>query len=215
MSDSFILKDCTLSVKATGISVASIRELRDTLIHIPSSSIYYHFWGERLRPSFIHPEYHNDFAKWAHYSLHDNYLSERLGIIDPTDYHDIEELRQVLVDIIEERLDEMDYIFWSKKEIKFFFLESNIIVFDRNITLKHPSELKSVIANLPPSAIFYHFIDARRRTADHTDDFTSWLKSFGEEFSDLISKIKHVDPYFRTLTEIRQKLAEIFNAAFA
>lgn len=215
MTEAFILKDCTLAVKATGEFVASIKELHDALKHVSTNSIYYHFWGERLRPSFVHPEYHNDFAKWAHFSLHDNILSERLGIIDPTEYNSIEELRSVLLDIIEERLDEVEYLVWSKKENKFFFLESNVIVFNGNVSVKHPSELKKIIPTLSPSAIFYHFIDARIRTPDSSDDFSTWLLSFGEEFSELISNIKHVDPYFRTLTEIRQKLTEIFNAAFA
>lgn len=215
MPEPFILKDCTLAVCATGESANSIKELRDTLEKIHPGSIYYHFWGERLRPSFVHPEYHNDFARWAHFSLNDNVLSERLGIVDPTEFSDNEELRKVLIEIIEERLDEIEYIFWSKKGSRFHFLRSIIIVFDTTLSVSHPSELKGIIPALPPTALYYHFIDARNRTQERTDDFSVWLKSFNGEFEELISKVQHIDPYFLTLTEVRQKLSEILNEQFS
>jgi hypothetical protein len=60
--------------------------------------IYHHFWGTLLRAQFADREYSNDFATWCHRSLHDTAVAERLAVIDPADYSDLEELRQALAD---------------------------------------------------------------------------------------------------------------------
>ncbi len=211
MSNSFDVKDSNLSLRTTGEIAASLLEFKDLLYQIPISSLYYHFWGRRLRISFIHPEYHNDFAEWAHFGLHDEILAERLTIIDPTEYPDCEQLRKQVIDVIEDRLEEIEYILWSRKEYKFHFLQSILIVYDLGIKITSPVELKNIISKLPLTSIFYHFIDARARTVDGSDDFSFWLLGFDNKFTDLIKKIKLIDPYFLLLSEIKQKLTELFN----
>ncbi len=211
MSNPFDVKDCNLSLRTTGAIAESLIEFKDLLCQIPASSLHYHFWGRRLRLSFVHPEYHNDFAEWAHFGLRDEILAERLTIIDPTEYSDIEELRKQVIDIVEERLEEVEYILWRRKEYKFHFLQSIIIVYNLGITTQTPSDLKSIVPKLSNTSIFYHFIDARRRTPNGIDDFSSWLLSFGDEFVELVKKIKLIDPYFLLLSEIKQKLVSLFN----
>ncbi len=205
----FHVKDCNLALIATGEVAESLIELRDLLYRIPSSSLYYHFWGARLRTSFI--QYHNDFARWAHFGLNDDILTERLSIIDPTEYPDLEDLRIVVVDILEDRLEEVQLITWSRNESKFHFLRSIIIVYDSGYSISVPSDLKEIIPKFTPSSIFYHFIDAKRRTSDKSDDFSLWLSSFDQKFTELIKKIKLIDSYFLSLTEIKQQLADLFN----
>ncbi|MHC4608474.1 MAG: DUF5752 family protein, partial [Planctomycetota bacterium] len=42
------------------------------------------------------------------------------------------------------------------------------------------------------------------------DDFRAWLAGWGEEHKNLGSALSEVDPYFSSLTEIRQELSWIF-----
>lgn len=212
-SDPFLVKDCALAVIATGESAASLLEFRHKLASIHQGCIYFHFWGGRLRPQFSHPEYHNDFAGWAHNSLHDNYLAERLSIIDPTEYNDLEDLRQVLIDVIEERLDEVA-IDISKKEDQFRFVRSKTIVFDTPYKFSHPTELLCVLPSFTTSSIFYHFIDARRRTEKGINDLSVWLGNF-PEYQSLIDKINGIDPYFASLAEIRSEAIKVITESFA
>lgn len=211
MNPPFEAKDCSLSLIATGEVAESLLQLKDLLYRVPANSLYYHFWGGRLRVSFVHPEYHNDFALWSHFGLHDEILTERLAIIDPTEYRDYEELRKKIIDVLEERLDELKYMLWSRDEYKFHFLRSAIIVYDIGIKVLQPPEFKNIISKLPLTSIFYHFIDARRRTLNGSDDFSFWLSGFNNQFIDLIQKIKQIDSYFLSLSEIKQKLTELFN----
>ena len=93
----FVVRDCALIGLATGKRAQNLRELRDCLETITPGSIYYHFWGGRLRSRFDDPEFNNDFAAWARHALHDWVLAERLAVIDPTAAADLEELRRDLI----------------------------------------------------------------------------------------------------------------------
>jgi len=210
----FIAKDCALVGIATGMRAQNLRELRDHLSRIHSGSIDYHFWGALLRPRFDDPEYNNDFAVWCHYALHDDPLAERLAVIDPTDFEDLEALRQELIEVIEERLEEIERIPWSDRDRQFTFLRSQIVVFDTGIQIARPEDLVEVIPRLPVGSIFYHFIDARRREPIRIDDFRVWLEGFAGTYANLQDRLAAVDPFFVTLTDLRQQLATVFEDYF-
>ncbi len=210
----FSIKDCALVAIATGNKAQNLRELHTSIQTIDPGSIYYHFWGGLLRPRFDDPEYNNDFAAWARHGLHDFVLAERLSVIDPTDFKDTESLRQELLEIIEDRLDELHLIPWSKIDQQFYFIRSQIVVFDISHELKDPRELSIILPNLSVGSVFYHFIDARRRTPNNLNDFCAWLSGFGDKYKILCKELCAVDPYFITLTELRQQLALIFSRYF-
>lgn len=210
----FAVKDCALAAIATGKRAQNLKELRNTLQTIDPGSIYYHFWGTLLRPIFEDPEYNNDFASWIRHGLHDAHLAERLSVVDPTDYKGLEELRQKLLDIIDERLDESEFLPWSKPDNQFYFIRSQIVVFDTHQVLHEPRELATVVPSMSAGSIFYHFIDARRRTWNNLDDLRAWLEGFADKHVDLCDRLAEVDPFFPTLTELRSQLAAVFEGYF-
>ncbi len=210
MLDPFAVKDCALIAVANGERAHNLRELRDRLETTRSGCIYYHFWGGLLRPNFDDLEYQNDFAVWSYHGLHDRFLAERLALVDPTDFDDMEDLRRELIEIIEERLDENELVPWAAAQQQFHFIRSQIVVFDTRMRINRPEELKEQIPQLTVSSVFYHFVDARRRTASRNDDFSEWLKGFGNSYEQLLKQIAALDPYFKSLTELRAQLGEIF-----
>jgi len=210
----FEIKDCALASLATGKKAQNLKELNKTIGDVDQGSLYYHFWGGLLQPRFDDPEYNNDFASWVRHTLHDKVLAERLGMIDPTEYPDLEELRERLHDIIEERLDEVEYLSWCKIDEQFHFIKSQIVVFDTNRLITKPAELVESIPKMTSSSIFYHFIDARRRTFGHIDDFSSWLYGFESEYEDLIHDLSTIDPFFSSLTELRSQLSSMVGDFF-
>jgi len=110
-----------------------------------------------LRSAFDEPEYQNDFAAWAWRSLHDSRLAERLAIVDPSHHQqDIEGLRQELIDVIDERLSESEYVPWARSGQRFKFTRSQIVVFDTGIRIAHPREMADRIARMSLGSIFYH-----------------------------------------------------------
>jgi hypothetical protein len=215
MPEPFILRGCALLAIATGRRAQTLRELRDHLQSADPACVYYHFWGDMLRPSFDEPEFSNDFASWARHGLHDHRLAERLGVIDPTDFSDLEELRQEVVDVIEERLDEGESVPWARADQQFHFLRSQIVIFNLKTRVRKPNRLADIIPKMSAGSIFYHFIDARRRTDYNLDDFRAWLWGFGDEYRPLIDEIALLDPYFSSIAELRSSLARIFKDYFS
>ena len=123
----------------------------------------------------------------------------------------IDGLRQELLDVIEERLAESELVVWAHPGQRFKFIRSQILVFDTGTRINAPSEMAEQIALMSRGSIFYHFIDARRRTDSGRSDFTEWLAAFDDAAcTELIRRINAIDPWFTTLTALRQELASVF-----
>ena len=135
----FAIKDCALAIIATGRRAQTLRELRNVMRDVHPGSIYHHFWGTLLRPQPSDREYNNDFATWCHQSLHDAPAAERLAVIDPADFSDMEDLRQELIEVIDERLDETELMLFTRADQQFHFARSIIVVFDTHRVLAHPA----------------------------------------------------------------------------
>ncbi|MDZ7859874.1 MAG: DUF5752 family protein [Candidatus Krumholzibacteriota bacterium] len=210
----FEIKDCALASLATGKKSQNLKELNRNIGEVESGSLYYHFWGNLLQPRFDDPEYNNDFASWIRHTLHDKVLAEQIGIIDPTEYPDLEKLRERLLEIIEARLDELQHFAWCKIDEQFHFITSQIVVFDTNKTIYKAGDLVDAIPNMTSSSIFYHFIDSRRRTYGNIDDFSTWLYGFEGKYDELIHLLSNIDPFFSSLTELRSQLANIVKNYF-
>lgn len=211
----FAIKDCALIAIATGRRASTLKELRDILLPVDAESIYYHFWGGLLHPRFEEREYNNDFAAWAWYELHDPVLAERLAVVDPTEFESLEDLRQELVETIEERLDEKEYLHWQFAASPFEFIRSQIVVFDTRKRAATPEDLAVLLPDVSASSFFYHFIDARRRLEHHGDDFSFWLSSWGSRYQDLCASLAAIDPYFGSLPQLKAKLVAIFQEHLA
>lgn len=211
---SFLVKDCALIALATGRSASRLEQLRDELAQVDLSSVYHHFWGGLLQARFEEREYNNDFASWVRHALHDSVLAERLAVLDPRYFHDIDELRWQVIELIEARLDESEHLASVRASYSFEFVSSRIVVFDTHRRLTEPADLKSIMLELSTSSIFYHFIDARRRTPTGRDDFSDWLGGFGAGYASLQREIAVLDPYFGSLFELRAQLGALLSRYF-
>jgi hypothetical protein len=213
-STPFAVQDCALITIASGTKAQNLREFREGLEKVSEGSLYHHFWGRLLRPQFDEPEYNNDFASWAYRGLHDKKLAEQLSMVIPTDFEDLESLRQEVLEVVEQRLDASELVPWARADQQFHFLHSQVVVFDTGLRFDKPEDIVSYIPSLSTGSIYYHFIDARSRTAENNDDFSSWLRGFGEEYQPLLNRLRSVDPYFSSLKEIRQIVMRIFQHFF-
>lgn len=201
-----VIKDYTLTGLATGYEAQSLRELRDRLETVSAESLHYHIWGRLLRPVYEEGEYNNDFADWAHRSLRDPVLAERLALIDPVDLRDIESLRAELVEIVEVRLEEWRGTPRKWPDEAFHFIQGQMVVYDTHIRVEEPSALGDTLRVLSPSSIYYHFVDARHRSEVGMDDFQAWVSHFGKEYLPLCEALADVDRYFVSLPELREQL---------
>lgn len=205
----FVVKDCAVTALATGADAWTLRELRDRLARIPDGSLYYHFQGRRLRPVFEAREFNNDLADWSAFSLRDRVLAERLALLDPADYEGIPDLREELIDLVEERIAELGRPGAVTAAEPFYFIEAQIVVFDTHRRIGTPAELGEHCGRLSRGSVYYHMVDARYRNPDGRDDFQLWLAGFGSGCEALAARISQIDVYFSTLVELRDRLTEL------
>jgi hypothetical protein len=204
----FEVKDCALLMKMSGLAPAmNLRELRDRIAACGENVLYHHFCETTLRPTFDDPDYRNDFAVWARVYMRDRVLAERLGIIDPYTFDTMEELRAVVLDIIDDRLGEVTMIPWVRPGDEFIFREAITVIFDTGERIRNPRELPSAILRMTDGSIYYHFLEALRRPPVGKDDFSVWLLGGGEEYGQLIRSLGDIDFYFYSLARLRKELA--------
>jgi hypothetical protein len=212
----FTVMDCAVLARTTGLDVQSLRELRDALLKVEPESIYYHFWGGLMRPTFDDPEYMNDFAVWVGREVRDRTLAERLAMIDLIDQPTIEDLREELLEVIEGRLDELDHPLWVGRDRQFSFLAAEITVIPTSITIEAPETLADVVDRFSPGSLFYHFVDARRRRDDGLDDLRAWLTGFDDDrYRPLSDQLAAVDPFQGSLARLSDQVCHAVRRGLA
>ncbi len=167
--------------------------------------LFHHFCETLLSPTFDDPEYRNDFALWADKELADPVLAERLGIINPYEYDTMNDLRVDLIDILEERLSEVQMIPWAKREHEFIFLKAISVVFDTGIDITSPWDLIHAIPEMNQGSIYFHLVEARWRVPEKKDDFTAWLKGWGKVGEPYIKALAAIDMSYLSLNELRKE----------
>lgn len=203
----FNINDCTLITRMAGIRTAmNLRELEERLTICPVECLFHHFCETVIRPTFDNPDYPNDFAYWVGHHLRDRELAERLAIINPYKLSSFEELRTVLIDVIQERLSEIDYIPWAPPGGEFKFLQAVTVVFNTGYQLVAPIDLHRQLPQMSLGSIYYHFVEARRRTENGLDDFSVWLADFADDAAPLLQALSEIDFYFLSLPELKQLL---------
>lgn len=196
---------------ATGIRAQTLRELYAGLTRVPDSSVYFHFWGRMVRPHISESEFNNDFASWVNSSLRDFKLAEALSAINPVKFQNFDDIRKVVLNILDKRLENEDFLSWKKSDRDFHFLACRKLMFETGRQTLSLEEFPTAVKHTSRESFFYHFIDGRRRSPECKDDFTVWLEQFSDVTADLRRKLKNVDSYLFSLTELQRQVFTIFD----
>ena len=204
----FRFRDCSLTILSLGRTARNLRELRAELAAVPAASLQHHFYDAFLRPSFDDREYRNDFAAWSRRMLRDAPLAERLSVVDPLDCADFEDVRDRLIEVVEERLAEDPRHAEVLDGMEFRFLRSQLVYFDTGQRAASIRELREMLPRTTTSSVFYHFVDARFRTPEKRDDYSAWLAGFGGEGAAVAARLARVDFQLWSLAETRARIVE-------
>jgi hypothetical protein len=199
----FVFAECFILPMPIGRTAQNLRELLESLREVDESVLYYHLWQSRMAISQPTVEFPNDFAFWADTALQDSRLAEKLSALDPFGYENTEQIRDALVDLLEEYLGDLPYLTWVRPEFEFHFCEASTVVLHSSVSARTLPEFCSALERVGLDSIYYHMVDARwRLRAIKMDDFSSWIKnSYG--LLDLASAIHSIDVSLYTLDEIR------------
>lgn len=99
--DEFFFNETISLVFPVGIRAKNLAEFLMAIKFVDIGSIYYHFYEARTRTG----GWIDDFSKWIEESMGKNALAEKIRNIDPF-MHDIEGIKQYIVEEIEKELKE-------------------------------------------------------------------------------------------------------------
>jgi hypothetical protein len=191
--------------KSTGATAANLRELRDGIAKISPESINHHTYQYLQKRGLIR-EYTNDFAHWAGESLEERALSERLSNIDPYTTKNVEELRKVILEVIDDYLEKFPEPRQAMQKDEFHFNQTITLVFAAGTRARNLAEFLIAIKYVDSDCIYYHFFEARTRHDEPVDDFTYWLAgALGK--NDLAAKVRAIDLFMHGIEGIREHIA--------
>lgn len=118
----------------------------------PPQSLHYHFYGYLLRPR---PErlHYNDIAAWVSKSVGDPVTAERLDALNPSYFSSAEDLREAILDTLEEPVSSGSFNGWVRARTRFFFLTSITLVFNTGLSARDPIDLAQKLSQCPPAAL--------------------------------------------------------------
>jgi hypothetical protein len=206
----FCVMDCSLVRCATGRMCSNLRELLEAIRTVPDAVLEHHMMRCAIEDHFELHEFPNDLARWCWTVLGDNVLGEQLGLVDPYRQSSTAALRAVLVNVIEDRLWDLDHAPWCRSGQELHLVESHLIAYDTGERVPTPAALAEAIERISLRSLFYHVHDARRRTAGRSDDFSLWLEKGGAAAS-LVATLREIDFYFLNLSQLRQAFIEAFH----
>lgn len=201
----FEFKQCVSIPKSIGKKAKNLHELRDIIAIISDECIFHHTYQYFLKGHIL--EYTNNFANWAGESLEERALSEHLSNIDPYEFKNINDLRNELLNVIDDYLKKFPEPREAMSGDEFYFNETVTLIFPVGIRAKNLAEFLTAIKYIDEGSIYYHFYEARIRLGGGIDDFSRWIEDyFGKKL--LAERIRAIDPFMHNLEGIREHIAE-------
>jgi hypothetical protein len=175
----------------------------------PADSIYYHTHSYFLRHAYTQQLYSNDFANWVVLYAQDRVLGERLGILDPFDFSDIEQLRDEILRIMADHLNHSTVPRFIVRE-PFEFIRSHIIEIPLGLEVRTLYEFYDALADVEVGAVYNHVCEARMRKRLLSVDFACWLSSEeGLGLQELALNVERVGRLGLSLEGMRNKILRL------
>jgi len=208
----FLFVGCWELREMLGRSARDEQQLLEMIEEVPLDSIYYHIHSYFLRHKYIAGPYPNDFATWAAIQVRDRVLGEKLSVLNPYDFENLESLRAEIVTIIDEHLSELQVIPRVVYGEPFYFMQSRIIAVPTGLEARTLKEFRDILSRVDVSVIYYHTFEAILRLRRKKGDFTRWMEE-QPRFLKLAEGIQKLDPYMTSLESIRQRIVRLCDEA--
>ena len=204
----FLFTGCWELREMVGRSARDEQQLLEAIEEIPLDSLSYHTHSFFLRHIYIAGPYPNDFATWAAIQVRDRVLGEKLGILNPYDFENLEALRTEIVNIIDEHLSQLQIIPRVIYGEPFHFMQSRIIEVPTGLEARSLTEFRKILATVDASAVYYHNFEAILRLGRKMGDFALWIEE-QLNLPELAQKISKVDFYMTSLESIRHRIIKL------
>lgn len=192
------------------------QRLLELIEEVPLDSIYYHTHSYFLRHAYLQGLYPNDFATWVAVHVQDPILGERLSVIDPFDYENLEALRTDLAGIIAEHLNRLKTIPRVVTGEPFEFIRSHVIDVDLGMEVWTLKEFRDSLEQVEAGAIYNHVCEARMRKGRSPGDFACWfMAKEGLDMPELAEQVMKVGRLGLGLEGVRERIVRLCDQTLA
>jgi len=208
----FVFVGCVELREILGQRAEDEKELADLLSQVPPGSVYYHTHGFFLRHRVFASPYTNDFAAWVVGEVRDAVLGEKLAMVDPFEFPDLEALREELVSVVDHHLRQLRTVPRIDRGQPFDFLQSHVLELPVGIVAATLAEFRDGLAQVDVSSIYFHLFEARVRHGRQENDFSQWLRrEVGAP--ELAGRVARINPYVGSLERARSQLLTLVDEA--
>ena len=201
----FTFIGCSELQESLGQQADDEKELAEMLEEVPLDSVHFHTHSYFLRHRFIERVYPNDFAQWVVTQVGDHILGEKLAVVDPFDYPNLEDLREEIISIIDDHLSRMPIVPRVVFGRPFYFHRSRILEVPMGVEARTLGEFRRAVSEIDVSAIYFHMFEAHFRLHREESDFSAWIRT-GLGLPDLADRIRTINPYLGSLERLRSSL---------
>lgn len=188
------------------------RELLEHLEDVPLDSIYFHTHGCFLRERTFPGAYPNDFATWAAIQVRDRVLGEKLGIVDPLDFADLESLRAEVLSLVDDHLSELGSVPRIMYGEPFYFMQSRVLEIPTGIKVRTLAEFRDALETVDATAVYVHVVEAHGRKGRRRNDFAVWMdEQLG--LARLAAAVSRLNPFPLGLDAVRRRLIALCEEA--
>ena len=204
----FILMACTELRETLGEEAHDEKRLVELLETVPLDSIYFHTHSYFLRHTYVERLYPNDFAQWVAMEVRDHVLGERLSVIDPFDFRELDALRGELISVIDDHLSKTPIVPRVIFGEPFYFNKSLILQIPTRLEVRTLQEFRNALSEVEVSAIYFHVFEARHRLRQEDSDFSAWIQH-SLSMPELADKLRAINPYLGSLERVRSALLTV------
>ncbi len=191
---------------------ANLGELLEALRSVPDDSIFQHTFRTLQEHHFIREGFSNDFAHWAFSACNEMGLAERLASLDVREYTSLTSLRERIVKIVDDYLQQNSRARDRAALEPFYFCASDTVVIPTPIVAKSLPEFIDGMEKVSLHSIHYHFIEARLRLKLTSNDFSVWLDK-EMDLPTIADRLNRIDIYTSTLQDVRRQIVRTLDSA--
>src|SRR5215831_17492419 len=145
----------------TGLRARDLAELVQHMRTVPGAVIYHHTHHFLVQHQYLSPEPPNDFAYWVTNILQEDQLGERLAAIDIIQFRTIRALRERLIQVIGEYLEERGDLRVAPPGEEFQFREAVSFIVSTRLLAHNLREFADCVEHVSLGSLSFHSFDAR------------------------------------------------------
>jgi hypothetical protein len=212
----FRFSSCMELREVLGKRAMDEHRLLELIEEAPADCIYYHTHSYYLRHAYTQQLYSNDFATWLVLYAQDRVLGERLGVLDPFEFSDIEHLRDEIVTTMADHLNHSTAVSRCIVSEPFEFIRSHVIEIPLGLDARTLWEFRNALADVEVGAVYNHVCEARMRKKAPSADFAYWIASEeGLGLQELAMKVEQVGRLGLSLEGMRKKILHLCDEEIA